>query len=45
MNSRKNLGGELAQWQSRLGQGGRQYWQSLEELAESEAFAAVVRQE
>ena len=45
MNSRKNLDGDLAQWQQRLGHSGRRYWQSLEELAESAAFAAVVRQE
>src|SRR5437868_3527297 len=45
MNSRKQLDEHLAAWQQRLAGGGRPYWQSLEELAESDAFLEVVKQE
>ena len=50
MNSRKDLHPEFAAWQQRLGDAprqprGRRYWRSLEELAESEAFAALIEQE
>jgi molybdopterin-containing oxidoreductase family iron-sulfur binding subunit len=46
MNTRKNLSPELAAVQNRLGSAqGRQYWRSLEELADTEAFQELMRQE
>ncbi|HEY2415173.1 MAG TPA: TAT-variant-translocated molybdopterin oxidoreductase [Pirellulaceae bacterium] len=50
MNSRKQLDAELDRWQERLAgkrasSAGREYWQSLEELAESSAFVELVKQE
>src|SRR6478672_488112 len=45
MNSRKNLDAELARWNHRLAAGDRRYWRSLEELADSDAFEQLVKQE
>jgi len=46
MNSRKDLGVKLAALQRQVGaEGHRKYWQCLEELAETEAFGELVRQE
>jgi hypothetical protein len=46
MNSRKDLNTKLAEVEQRLGTGGgRKYWQCLEELADSEAFGQLMRQE
>src|ERR1051326_1878226 len=45
MNGRKQLDEALAHWHSRLPSSGRFYWRSLEELAESEAFHELVKQE
>src|SRR4051794_18979894 len=45
MNSRKELAQELRQWQQRLEGSGRRYWQSLEDLADSEAFQKLVETE
>src|SRR5262245_13430597 len=50
MNSRKQLEVELERWSERLKSdnatgGGRKYWRSLEELAESSAFLELVKQE
>ena len=45
MNSRKDLHSKLAEVERELGSSGRKYWRSLEELADSEAFGALMRQE
>jgi molybdopterin-containing oxidoreductase family iron-sulfur binding subunit len=46
MNSRKDLNTKLAEVEQQLGAaGGRKYWQCLEELADSEAFGKLMRQE
>ncbi len=46
MNTRKDLAPKLAAHQERLGAvQGKQYWRSLEELAETEAFQELVRDE
>ena len=46
MNSRKDLGHELAAIEERLGTAhGKRYWRSLEELADSEAFKELMRRE
>ncbi len=46
MNSRKDLNSQLAQIETQLGMGSsRKYWQALEELADTEAFGQLVRQE
>ncbi len=45
MSTRKNLDAALARWNDRLAKGGRHYWRSLEEVAESEAFQELVKQE
>jgi hypothetical protein len=49
MNSRKRLDRELDKWRKRLGYdaplgvpAGRSYWQCLEELAQTDAFQALV---
>ncbi len=46
MNTRKDLAATLAAHQERLGAAqGKQYWRTLEELAETEAFQELVQQE
>jgi molybdopterin-containing oxidoreductase family iron-sulfur binding subunit len=46
MNPRKDLGPELAELQQRLGaSGGRRYWRTVEELADTEAFQELLRRE
>ena len=46
MNSRKDLSTKLAEVEPQLGMGSsRQYWQCLEELAETEAFGQLMQQE
>ncbi len=46
MNTRKDLGPQLAAHQERLGAAtGKQYWRTLEDLAETEAFQELVKQE
>src|SRR3954453_13591980 len=46
MNSRKELNTKLVEVEQRLGAGrGGKYWQCLEELADSEAFIQLMRQE
>lgn len=46
MTNRKNLSAELAALQERLGSAqGREYWRSLEELADSPAFQELMRRE
>jgi molybdopterin-containing oxidoreductase family iron-sulfur binding subunit len=46
MNDRKELSGELAALQHKLGQAsGKRYWRSLEELADTEAFQELMRRE
>jgi MoCo/4Fe-4S cofactor protein with predicted Tat translocation signal len=46
MNSRKDLNSKLAELERQLGVGsGRQYWQCLEEVADSEAFGQLMQQE
>ncbi len=46
MNSRKDLSPRLAAIQERLGVAeGKRYWRSLEEVADSEAFAELIRGE
>jgi molybdopterin-containing oxidoreductase family iron-sulfur binding subunit len=46
MNSRKNLGPELAALQERLDAAtGKKYWRSLEELADTQAFQELMRGE
>ncbi len=46
MNSRKDLSSKLATIEQQLGAaGGRKYWQCLEELADTDAFGQLVRQE
>ncbi len=46
MNNRKNLAAEFAALQTRLGSAqGKEYWRSLEELADSPAFQELMRRE
>src|SRR5262249_43390270 len=46
MNDRKNLVPELAAIQEQLGAArGKKYWRSLEELADTEAFRALMQRE
>ena len=46
MNTRKDLTAKLAAHQERLGATrGKKYWRSLEELAETEAFQEMVKDE
>src|SRR5262249_32698611 len=46
MNNRKDLSADLANLQGRVGAAhGKKYWRTLEELAGSEAFQELMRQE
>src|SRR5438067_12562569 len=46
MNPRKDLSAKLGLLQERLGSArGKQYWRTMEELADSEAFQELLRQE
>src|SRR5262245_26388104 len=46
MNTRKDLSGELAALHKRLGTTqGKQYWRTLEELANTEAFQKLMQRE